>query len=243
MQRPCCIPSIKTSFSKKSGPNNTTSLEIGLDVSCSLLLEFSSKNLSQKVNRSKKCNWECLSKNATCFCNTVKESQARPEAGPESSILAPHNSLSTTTSTDQVQGKTSIFSKLKSYGAQASKESSAKELDPALELNEWLRKPTHFVEEETLLDYWVEQSSEFPTLSSSALFLHKVPCSSIPSERLFSVSGRIVSDPRKARLSAEKLDMMCVINNNIDMLWMDYSLSTEINLYPTQEFAKRWKML
>lgn len=112
----------------------------------------------------------------------------------------------------------SIAARLAKYGSSTASENNGSQLAEFEEVEEWMQLQSEVVLDENLLDYWVEKGRRYPHLASAALFLHKIPCSSIPSERLFSTSGRIVSDPKRASLNGFKLSMMCVLNSNSDLL-------------------------
>lgn len=115
--------------------------------------------------------------------------------------------------------KSSISDRLKSYGKHAEITPGGDDLQtPEEELDSWLDLPIKVVDTEKILEYWVEVGKSYPHVASAALFLNKIPCSSIPSERVFSQSGRVVSDPRRASLSSAKLNMFCVVNSNSDLL-------------------------
>lgn len=53
-----------------------------------------------------------------------------------------------------------------------------------------------------IVDWWIRRKAEFPRLSRLALALHSIPASSIPSERLFSKSGNLISEKRSCLSSA-----------------------------------------
>ncbi len=57
------------------------------------------------------------------------------------------------------------------------------------------------------LDYWKQKQSQWPLLASIARKYLSIPPSSVPSERLFSTTGEVMSD-RRNRLDPEKVEML-----------------------------------
>lgn len=66
------------------------------------------------------------------------------------------------------------------------------------------------------LDYWSKKKALWPFLSILARKFLTPPCTSVPSERLFSSAGNIVTDKRN-RLAAEKVEMLLFLNRNLKM--------------------------
>ena len=64
------------------------------------------------------------------------------------------------------------------------------------------------------LEWWRDHESEFPTLSLLAKTRLHVPGTSVPSERVFSTAGDIVSAQRAA-LSGEHVDMLIFLKKNL----------------------------
>jgi len=62
--------------------------------------------------------------------------------------------------------------------------------------------------------YWKEKQASWPLLSTLARKYLAPPCTTVPSERLFSTAGNIVTDKR-TRLDAEKLEMLLFLNKNM----------------------------
>ena len=58
------------------------------------------------------------------------------------------------------------------------------------------------------------EKRRFPNLKILALKYLAVPGSSVPSERLFSKAGELVSE-RRNRLKPKNIDMMLFLNKNI----------------------------
>lgn len=61
--------------------------------------------------------------------------------------------------------------------------------------------------------YWEEHSQDFPSLSSLALKYLTIPASSAESERLFSVTSRILTEKRKS-LTPERLGTLSFLAHN-----------------------------
>ena len=64
------------------------------------------------------------------------------------------------------------------------------------------------------LEWWKENETRFPNLSKIAKKYLCVPGSSVPSERLFSKAGQLVSE-RRNRLKSENIDKMLFLNHNL----------------------------
>lgn len=67
--------------------------------------------------------------------------------------------------------------------------------------------------EENPLKWWKENEVRFPTLALLAKKYLSVPATSIPSERLFSVAGNIVTKKR-ASLTSEHVDILTFLHCN-----------------------------
>lgn len=66
------------------------------------------------------------------------------------------------------------------------------------------------------LKYWEDHSKVFPGLYKMAMKYLSIPATSVPSERLFSKAGHILSD-RRSRLTPKKLDQLIFLSDNIDL--------------------------
>jgi len=66
------------------------------------------------------------------------------------------------------------------------------------------------------LSFWQQSVSSLPRLAALARRLLAVPGSSVPSERLFSTAGQIVTDLRN-RLSPESVSQLLFLNKNADL--------------------------
>ena len=64
------------------------------------------------------------------------------------------------------------------------------------------------------LEWWKEYSSRFPLLARLAKKCLCVPATSVPSERVFSAAGDILSAQR-ASLDADKVDMLIFLKKNL----------------------------
>ena len=62
--------------------------------------------------------------------------------------------------------------------------------------------------------YWKEKQASWPLLATLARKYLAPPCTTVPSERLFSTAGNIVTDKR-TRLDAEKVEMLLFLNKNM----------------------------
>lgn len=66
------------------------------------------------------------------------------------------------------------------------------------------------------LQWWQTNSLNLPTLSKFARKLLSIQATSVPSERLFSDAGELVSS-RRSRLSAINIDMLLFVHNNLGL--------------------------
>lgn len=62
-----------------------------------------------------------------------------------------------------------------------------------------------------VLQWWNSKKSEFPKLSKFALNIHSIPSSSIPSERLFSTSGNVITEKR-TRLNPNSIENILILH-------------------------------
>lgn len=78
----------------------------------------------------------------------------------------------------------------------------------------------HFLKEPTLdpdsnaLEWWQKNQDRFPKLTKLARKLMCIPASSVPSERVFSTSGNIVTKLRSS-LKPENVNMLVFLNKNL----------------------------
>ena len=68
-----------------------------------------------------------------------------------------------------------------------------------------------------VLDFWRKNEARFPLLALLAKKYLCIPASSVPSERIFSLAGYLVNK-RRACLSAQNVDMLLFLNQNIKQL-------------------------
>ena len=71
------------------------------------------------------------------------------------------------------------------------------------------------------LDYWKQKQSLWPLLATMARKYLSIPPSSVPSERLFSTAGEVMSD-RRNRLAPEKVEMLLFLNKNLKIFDFKY---------------------
>jgi len=70
----------------------------------------------------------------------------------------------------------------------------------------------------TLLLWWKKNQQFFPHLSILARKYLAIPASSVPSERVFSLAGNLVSKKR-ARTSPSNVDMFIFYRKNMSLYW------------------------
>lgn len=66
-----------------------------------------------------------------------------------------------------------------------------------------------------LLDWWETKKESLPRLYSVARFIHSIPASSVASERMFSLAGRVVSV--RPNMRSELLDEILFLKSNFDI--------------------------
>ena len=64
------------------------------------------------------------------------------------------------------------------------------------------------------LQYWKKNKLQYPLLAQLARKYLAPPCTTVPSERLFSTAGNIVTDKR-TRLDIDKVEMLLFLNKNV----------------------------
>jgi hypothetical protein len=70
----------------------------------------------------------------------------------------------------------------------------------------------------TVLEWWKLNEAFFPRIARIAKKLLAVPASSVPSERVFSLAGALVSKKR-ARMSDDNVDLLIFLNKNMKQYW------------------------
>ncbi len=84
------------------------------------------------------------------------------------------------------------------------------------EVNKFMKLPDLHPDSDPLL-WWKENGKHFPKMSLYARKLLCVPATSVPSERIFSVAGSIVTK-RRANLKPESVDMLVFLNKNLSSI-------------------------
>lgn len=67
--------------------------------------------------------------------------------------------------------------------------------------------------ENSVLEWWKLNEKHFPTLAKLARRFLAIPATSVPSERMFSAAGRLITKLRN-RLGASKADMLLFLYKN-----------------------------
>lgn len=65
-----------------------------------------------------------------------------------------------------------------------------------------------------LIDWWNSRRNDFPKLSKFALNIHSIPASSIPSERLFSTGGNLITEKR-TRLNPDSIENILILHDRL----------------------------
>lgn len=68
-----------------------------------------------------------------------------------------------------------------------------------------------------LLKWWQKNNTQLPLLCKLSRFIHSIPASSSPSERVFSTAGNVVTNKR-SRLSPESVNSILMLKSNWDLL-------------------------
>ena len=80
------------------------------------------------------------------------------------------------------------------------------------EVMEYMKMKVNYQTGENVLLWWKKHSSIFPQLSRVALPLLSIPASSTTSERVFSVTGRVL-EARRQQLNPDSLDSLVFLRN------------------------------
>ena len=70
----------------------------------------------------------------------------------------------------------------------------------------------------SILEWWKRNQYLYPRLSILAKKYLCIPASSVPSERVFSLAGQVVSKKR-SRMNASNVDMLIFMNKNMERYW------------------------
>jgi len=82
-----------------------------------------------------------------------------------------------------------------------------------IEVRQYLEEP-HIERHEDPLAWWKSRVSVYPTLANMAKKHLCIVATSVPSERVFSKSGQLISE-RRSRLSHKNVQMTMFLNANI----------------------------
>lgn len=84
-----------------------------------------------------------------------------------------------------------------------------------LMLRQYLDIP-HLERTKNPLEYWQQYKQTFPEMYKLSLKYLSIPATSVPSERVFSITGQITND-RRNRLSPKNLDIIIFLNSNLNI--------------------------
>ena len=68
-----------------------------------------------------------------------------------------------------------------------------------------------------VLKYWKENKTHYPALARLAQAYLSAPCTSVDSERLFSLASNVI-DEKRNRLSGEKAKMLLFVKKNLPLM-------------------------
>ena len=94
---------------------------------------------------------------------------------------------------------------------------ASKQPPGGLQLEQYLENVHTFPDEKDPLEFWIENREAYPTLSSVAVDILSIPCSSAPVERVFSTAGNATTGKRN-RLTDQNLEREVLIRKNKDYL-------------------------
>ena len=111
--------------------------------------------------------------------------------------------------------KTSLWSTLDKDIEKINEKTSSQSLTgPHIELRRYFTEETHASREEDPLLWWREHAAQYPRMKELARKYLCSPASSVPSERLFSKAGELIS-VRRSNLSENKVNMILFLNKNL----------------------------
>lgn len=73
---------------------------------------------------------------------------------------------------------------------------------------------------EDALEFWKVHKTQYPALAPLAKTYLSAPCTSVDSERLFSLAGHIIDD-RRNRLAGERAEMLLFVKKNMPLMFKD----------------------
>lgn len=106
-----------------------------------------------------------------------------------------------------------VFSEIAGEGSSISESSAPKAA--TIQLEAYLGEIT-VPRSEKPLKYWAVHKVRFPTLAKMAQKYLSAPCSSVESERLFSLASNVLTDSRN-RLMVEHAEMLLFLKKNLPL--------------------------
>ncbi|XP_035848328.1 zinc finger BED domain-containing protein 4-like [Sander lucioperca] len=80
----------------------------------------------------------------------------------------------------------------------------------------YLAEPT-IPRNDSPLEYWKRNQAHFPALAPAARKYLCAPCTSVDSERLFSVASDVI-DEKRNRMDGEKAEMLIFVKKNLPLV-------------------------
>lgn len=96
------------------------------------------------------------------------------------------------------------------------------------ELKLYLQSTDKLLDNEDLLTFWKRQKALYPILYSIACDILIIPATNTAAERLFSASGKTVTNTRN-RLSSQKVDKLMFIKKNLLILKKIFGKTEKLN--------------
>ncbi|CAL9696828.1 unnamed protein product [Knipowitschia caucasica] len=127
----------------------------------------------------------------------------------------PQSTSSTSTAASGGKGLAGLLIKINSTRQQRSEEGSAATPEDKVkeEVKIYMSLPSILADNDPLV-WWRAHASELPHLARLAKKLLCIPATSVPSERIFSASGYIVS-PLRSQLKPDKVNMLTFLHFNL----------------------------
>lgn len=136
------------------------------------------------------------------YTNYASESSTAPSVpslpGPESTIKS---------------GKKSLWNSFDAKAEKTSQIVSNPSAEAIMELRRYFEEP-RVMRSEDPLSWWKKKAPLFPNLSKIAKGILCVPATSVPSERLFSKAGELISQ-RRSTLKEKNVNMILFLNKNL----------------------------
>lgn len=145
----------------------------------------------------------------------VQQMRSYDTPKPASQPSTSHEAARTFENRTSLVKKSSLWSTLDKDIEKINEITSSQSLTgPHIEMRRFFTEETHASREEDPLMWWKEHAAQYPRLKELAKKYLCSPASSVPSERLFSKAGELIS-LRRSNLSENKVNMILFLNKNL----------------------------